>query len=287
MPTLRASIPSSLILCTLPLHGQTAVVDTPPAHADIPATHADPTTASDDDALWAVVLAPYVWVPAQNGTVSVAGQTAHVDEDIGETFELISENFNFGLELHLEISNDTISIFGDVMYIDLGSSLADGTASADVSMTQGISEFGGGYSLLNETLGTAPQSYARIGEGPGGRLEAIAGVRLYSFSTDIAGTDGVTPFAVNGSETWADAFIGLRGRYDLNEHFGLFLRGDVGGGGSDLVWNALAGLEIRFNDTFSLGAGYRAIDIDHSGEGGDFGYDMTLSGPFLAFVFTF
>ena len=138
MPTLRASIPSSLILCTLPLHGQTAVVDTPPAHADIPATHADPTTASDDDALWAVVLAPYVWVPAQNGTVSVAGQTAHVDEDIGETFELISENFNFGLELHLEISNDTISIFGDVMYINLGSSLADGTASADVSMTQGI-----------------------------------------------------------------------------------------------------------------------------------------------------
>lgn len=44
---------------------------------------------------------------------------------------------------------------------------------------------------------------------------------------------------------------------------------DVGGFGvsSDLTWQALGGIEYRFNETWSLKAGYRAMGVDYRNAG--------------------
>jgi len=52
--------------------------------------------------------------------------------------------------------------------------------------------------------------------------------------------------------------------------------GDVGTGDSDLTWQALLGLDYRF-DQVDLGFGYRYLDYDIDASAVD---DMTIKGPY-------
>ena len=66
-----------------------------------------------------------------------------------------------------------------------------------------------------------------------------------------------------------------------SEHF----IANVGAGGSDLAWSALGGVEFNYSTWGSVQLGYRALDVDY--DTSDFGYDMLLHGPFIAFTFRF
>ena len=57
------------------------------------------------------------------------------------------------------------------------------------------------------------------------------------------------------------------------------------GAGSQLMWDLMGGAGYKFNDTFSLFAGYRAVSVDYSDNG--FVYDVVEKGPILAGVFQF
>ena len=75
----------------------------------------------------------------------------------------------------------------------------------------------------------------------------------------------------------------------LTDGISLRLRGDIGAGGSDLTWSALAGIEFRLNQTASFEFGYRALDTDYAtGSGPDrFEYDVLLHGPYVGLTLSF
>jgi hypothetical protein len=64
----------------------------------------------------------------------------------------------------------------------------------------------------------------------------------------------------------------------------LWLRGDIGAGGSDLVWLAAIGGGYRFNDRVALLLGYRHLDTDFEEDG--FTWDVALAGVGVGVEFT-
>jgi hypothetical protein len=84
------------------------------------------------------------------------------------------------------------------------------------------------------------------------------------------------------SDDWFDPYIGLRGRYNLNEKYYLVGRADIGGFGvgSDLSWQASAGIGWRLSERLYSEVTYRALGMDYDRDG--FVYDMVMHGPEIA-----
>jgi len=83
---------------------------------------------------------------------------------------------------------------------------------------------------------------------------------------------------IGHTEQWVDPYVGLRGHVDLTESVFAVFRGDIGGFGvgSDLTWQAFAGVGCRVSDRVFVEAGYRYMDVDY--RQGGFSYDMVTSG---------
>ena len=229
----------------------------------------------DLDDGWRFKLAPYLWIPAQDGDITVKGISAPVSLSVADTFDTITDNFNLGLTLRGEATHKEWSILADIMYLSLEVDdipLPSGPAS--VRQDQGTFEFAAAYEVTSGSLSN------ESGEYPKFKLAPLAGVRIHYLSLELDRSGAADR---SGDQAWADAFVGFRTSLSFTESFSIFARADVGAGGSDFTWNALAGLEYRFNSWGSLLVGYRGLDVDYSeGSGADaFSYDMLQHGPFL------
>lgn len=81
------------------------------------------------------------------------------------------------------------------------------------------------------------------------------------------------------SDDWFDPYVGVRGRYQLNEKYYLLGRADIGGFGvgSDLSWQASAGIGCQLSERLFTEITYRALGTDYDHDG--FVYDMITHGP--------
>ncbi|MBS0189399.1 MAG: hypothetical protein JSS51_15145 [Planctomycetes bacterium] len=230
------------------------------------------------DEPWKFVVAPYLWIPAQHGTVAKGIVRANVSMSVGDTWNTLWDNFKFAGCIHLEAVHKQWSIFGDVMYMDLGNDVKN--LPINVGYQSGIFELGAGYAVHN-----GPLPGAEAGSPVKLRLEPIAGVRMWYLDATVS-----TPINSRGStETWVDGFGGLRAELAFNETFSISGRADVGTGMSELTWNALAMLNINLSQNIALFAGWRWLSDDyHTGSGLDrFEYDMMYNGPFAGVKITF
>jgi hypothetical protein len=86
---------------------------------------------------------------------------------------------------------------------------------------------------------------------------------------------------ISKDRDWVDPYVGVRARYNLTDEVYLGARGDIGGFGvgSDLTWQAFGGLGYVINDSVTIEAGYRHLDIDYDHD--DFIMDMAISGPMV------
>jgi hypothetical protein len=248
----------------------------PPASSPVPAPQSNASELPDLDDGWHFKLAPYLWIPAQDGDIIVKGNSAPVDLSVADTFDTVTDNFNLGLTLRGEATRKEWSILVDIMYLSLEADdvpLESGPTS--VHQDQGIFEFAAAYEVCNGSLSDDSGEHAKFSFAP------LAGVRFHYLSLELEPSGAAE---LSGDKGWVDAFVGFRTRVSFTDSFSVFARADVGAGGSDFTWNALAGLEYRFNSWGSLLAGYRGLDIDYSdGSGADaFSYDMLLHGPFIA-----
>lgn len=71
------------------------------------------------------------------------------------------------------------------------------------------------------------------------------------------------------TDDWWDPYVGLRGRYNLNEKFYLTAKGDIGGFGvgSELSWTAEAALGYQLSRNLFTEVGYRALGVDYEKDG--------------------
>ena len=120
----------------------------------------------------------------------------------------------------------------------------------------------------------------RVMESENLDLDVLAGARYLKMEPTI-GIDNIN-HTDSGSVT--DGIVGVRGQYDLDGKWYIPFQMDVGGGDSDVIWQAFAGVGYEY-ENFDLIAGYRHMDWDF--DSGEAMKDLSISGPIIGAKFKF
>lgn len=232
------------------------------------------TKSLDEEDEWEFRLAPlYLWGMSMKGDVGVGPVTAPVDlsftDDVLSNLELV---FTF----HFEAQKGDWSFFADFSHVNLGPStelVAPGPMSknltVDTDFTNEIFEMGAAYRIIDD------RAYA---------LELLGGFRY--MGVDVKSNFAYGPEIMHVKEEWADGFGGIRFIGKISDSWRIIFRGDVGAGGSDLVWNTLALIDYRFHENVSFAFGYRAMGYDYNNRSlgpSHFEYDAIMQGPLGGF----
>jgi hypothetical protein len=231
---------------------------------------------------WTFGVAPlYLWLPAQDGTVTVRGQSAAVDLSVGDSLDLVFDSFKFAATGRVEARKGKALLTLDLLYTNLEENTQTAIGVGVTTQTeQLILEFGGGYHLLDWSVAGAGLPRVSVDVLGGGRFVYLdSGVTIENL------------IDADKSQDWLDPFIGARLKVDLIDGPSVSVRGDIGGFGvgSQFTWNMAAILAYQVSPRTSLAAGYRILDIDYSeGMGADkFQYDVQMRGPVLGFTLRF
>lgn len=225
---------------------------------------AAPDPAAADAPGWTYSVTPYFWAAGLSGQTSQLGLPVI---DIDADFSDILDNLDFAAMVIGEARNGPYSLFGDLIYTKLSSGAATPLGIAATSVEVEASTF----------AGLAGAGYAVL-DGPGGRLDVVGAVRVWSVQTDIS-FDGALLDGQTRSDgaTWVDGLVGMRGNLSLTSQLYLMGWGLVGAGQANLDWDVAAGVGYRINDTFSATLGYRALGVDYNEDG--FLFDAVQQGP--------
>ena len=240
----------------------TAVLATP-ALAGTPAPVAAPPVPAAD-AGWTFRSAPYLWAQGLDGTMGVLGLEGNVDLSFGD----ILSDLDFAFMGMFEARHGRLGIMADLNYAETSSILG----ARDILFT-------GGDFKMKQFLGNVTLSW-RVVETPTTTVDLYGGARINWVDIGIGmNTVAGGRISRSGDETWVDAIAGIRFQTSLGGPWFLRGVGDIGGGSSDLTWQAMGLIGYNINDSTSIGLGYRALSTDY--ENGGFTYDITASGPML------
>ena len=224
-----------------------------------------PAHAQDQSDEWQFRISPfYLWAVSIDGTMTVRDR---FDQDFGLDFSDAFDNLEGAFTVHFEAGKGRWGLLADVSFLDLAGSMDIPTpgGSADIGIENLILEGAGGYQFADQWW-------------------VIAGVRYFKLDTDIGFQLDIAP-EIEVSESWTDLFAGVMWRPKLGERWTFSGRFDIGAGGSDLVWNAHAIIDYRLGKWAAILAGYRHLDYDYKNQNSGIKYDMSMSGPVVAFRF--
>lgn len=255
--------------------------------------------------VWTFRFTPYGWLTSLNGNQTVKGRTVKVDASFIDVVDatLGKGGTLIGLMGDLEARSGPFSVYGNFVWSRLGlerSVVRVRSASPDIAgsvgaatgvkLSMGILEAGAAYEV------------ARVGSVG---FDVLAGARYWSqrvdLSLDLATTVDIgdlsfgrnVAIARSGAVDWLDGFVGARMRVAVAPGQELFLRGDIGGGGSKFSWQGIAAYGFDFAEmnsiTYSGIIGYRALYVDYAqGEGRRrYAFDMLQHGPVVGLSLRF
>lgn len=278
MHPLAAVAPSLLLAATAAAADLAVLEEVLGARATMQDAAAPGPAASSSEG-WSFRLSPYLWIPAQSGTIGFGPVSLSVDMSTADTWSTITENFNFAAAMRLQARNGDLTLFGDAMYLSLETDeiALPQNQSATLRQDQGLFEVGAALAV-HETK--------REGDAVGFTFDPLAGVRIYTLGVQVNSTSQFDPSTY---QAWVDGFAGGRATVEFNDWLSMHVRGDIGGGGSDFCWNAEAGFDIRMSESGTLNLGFRALSTDYTtGSGADrFEYDVVMYGPYVAFTLEF
>ncbi len=217
---------------------------------------------------WDHSLLIYMLGAGMGGKVTVGP----VAVDVDASFSDIMKNLQFGAMASYRGEHGNFAILGDLIYMGLGAT-GHGPADvkADVDVDQWLVEADGAWRL-----------------SPG--FEVLGGARYMSLGTNVALRGPLETRQASTTKDWVDPVVGFQVKVPLGGSWMFVGRGDVGGFGigSDLSWQAAAGVRVEFSPRSSLVLVYRALDVDYeSGSGASyFRYDVLTQGPTLGWKLT-
>ena len=234
---------------------------------------------------WKFEVAPYVWLPAMQGDLTVRGRTADINLDLGDTLDLLFDSLKFAAMGRAEARKGNLLLTLDVLYLNLEDDQTTARGlETEVGLQLLLTEFGAGY-----RLGTWPLSPE---VWPAVSFDVLAGGR-YVFLESSIDIDG-GPFGgvdVERDVDWIEPFVGGRFLLTLSKRITIGVRGDVGGFGvgSDFTWNLVGSVQYHLSRHIARGGGYRALDIDYTqgSRANRSGLDVLMHGPLLGAVFRF
>lgn len=240
-----------------------------------------------DDALcrptcpkWSVTVG--LWIFGVSGTVGDDGRSVEVDSDWTDTLSLL-DKIEFAADVRARYKTGAWSFNLEVDGAKMADSATflDGAVEVEGEMSLWIVQAHVGYNIAGGKLGCNPCA-------PVGCLEVYAGVRGWWLDVDVDGVGIVAPGPrIDSSNNWIDPIVGLRGDLHFNDRWFAVAEFDIGGFGvgSDFSWNAMAAVGFAISHVVSVEVGWKHLDVDY--QDGTFIFDVALSGPFLAFTFTF
>ncbi len=226
---------------------------------------------------WQFEVTPYLFAAGMDGTVGLRGVTAGLDVSFDQILDNLDAGFmgvfaaqkgrwGFAFEgvyMRLENSNSgAVSGPGGVVGIN---GQLDATASMYVY--QGTV----GYRVLDEAT----------------KVDVLGALRYTKLDLDLDLTAQFTPGIVfpggarsaSGSEDWTDFVVGARVLHPLSKQVSLLGYVDAGGGGSDLTYQFIAGVDWEFRKDFVARIGYRYLYWDFKDNGTV--WDIAARGPYL------
>jgi opacity protein-like surface antigen len=237
--------------------------------------------AAQDINKWQYELTLYGWYTDIGGTVNHPGSPVMPEGpfkfDASDILDSLSMVFMGGFEAR----KNRWSIITDMVYLDVGGDKTTTittrpgvpvTASVDLDISTWIIGGAIGYDLVQDDRMT---------------LAVVGGARYTAMDTDSTLTlQGVTARSSknSASEDLLDGIVGVRGFINLTEHWYLPYYADIGAGGSDLTWQALAGIGYRFS-WGDLKLAYRYLDYEM--DDGKLLADLNVSGFLLGISFHF
>lgn len=239
-----------------------ALAQAPPASTPA-APPASTPAASPAPTGWRFEVVPYLWGAGLDGDVKVGRlPAAGVEASFNDLLDVLDLAFMSTFVGH----KDRGGFIVDALYFDLSGTTPtpeDAYGDADVGLTQQIYSAAGTYRV---TDGKAP-------------IDILGGLRYVDLAGDLELTSGIEAGReVSGSESWWDGFVGASIRWEFAEHWAVVGYGDIGGGGSKLTWQALAGVDWTFSPHLSGKFGYRYLSIDY--DQNDLLYDMAMAGGY-------
>jgi hypothetical protein len=234
-----------------------------------------PTAAMDGQ--WHFNLSPYMWMSGIEGDVSVANlPSVPVDASFSDIFE----SFDVGLQGRFEARRNRFGLGADFIWMNLGLPAAQAqVADLTVDFRQFVAE---GIVFYRVASGGRADNPAH--------LDVLAGVRYTTSrtrlsATTVGGVDLDTDFQ---DLDWVDALAGFKFRAPLGSKVSLLARTDIAGFGSNLTWNVEGDLAFLASKHWTLGAGWRYMDIDYDeGEGVERRQlQLAYSGPRVWFAYS-
>ncbi|MBS7813779.1 hypothetical protein [Roseococcus pinisoli] len=256
-----------------------------------------------DPSAWRFNIAPYLWLPeistglrfdlpaALGGRLTTTASSSPGDYLPG---------LNFAAMFSAEARRGRFSVLTDLLFMDVGAKETDirsldffGLPSHPISRSLQT----GSGTVLRTTIWTLAGGYTAL-QGDWGHLDVIAGFRLadveartdYRLQLNVAGPRGNgASFGGSGristrTDIW-NGIAGFRGSLNLGQT-GFFMPYyfDIGTGGSDLTWQATAGIGYRMGRV-SMSALYRHLSFEQSSRSTV--QSLSLGGPMFAVNVTF
>lgn len=251
------------ILCTLIASAAMAQAGTPVSA---------PAAAAETTGGWWFRAAPYAWLTAVEGDVSVGPLTTPVDVTMEDTLDSLDMTF-MGL---FEAGYDRWSFGVDVIY---------GKLSQDIDAGGHIFD---SFRFEQKQWFITPAVRYRVVDSGNYHMSVFAGARVTALEVDLTGRLAHGGELTHGADSsWVDPIVGIAGQADIGDRWFFRYSGDIGGFGvsSELIWNAFAGFGYNFTDSASLVLGYRGLGLDYTD--GPLSLDIISHGPVLGAEFRF
>jgi len=224
---------------------------------------------------WQFEVTPYLLAAGMDGTVGVRGYTTDVDMSFSDIWDSLDAAFMaiftaqkgpwvLGLEgVYMKLQDDGAgSVTGPGGIVSINGEL-------DVTAKMYVVQGSVGYRVLDDTTMVDVLGALRYT-----KLDLDAKVDI-AFSPPIFSGSA----SGDGSESWTDFVVGARVLHPLSDKVSLLGYADVGGGGSDLTYQLIGGVNWEFSKDFTAKLGYRYLSWDY--EDGGNTWDVAVAGPYL------
>jgi opacity protein-like surface antigen len=214
----------------------------------------------------------YAWLSDFEGNLNSTSATQPVAVDLSSGDVL--KHLKFGAFGSFQAKKDRLILIGDFTYAHLGAE--KGIAIRDVDLVDA--------ELDASTFTSTILGGYRVADGPVD-VDLMIGGRIVVADTDLKLTGPQRTVEGDVTETWIDPIVATHVGIPVTRKTTLALYGDIGGGSSDLTWQALAGIQHQISSQWLLSAGWRYYSVDY--DKGAYLYDVTQSGPILGARFEF
>ena len=248
---------------------------TAPATRTAGAAPARPPQASGEADEWHFEVRPYVWLSGVYGDLRVGNTVAQTGKGSSDVLGML----DFAAAVQVEAVKGRWRIMLDENYVNLGTEGTGplGNVTVDVQPTMNIFEFGASYAFAK-----VPNKNATAGEPlpPVFTAEVLGGGRFFHLGLGLRANNNPP---VEGSRNLVGPFVGSRLKVSPNRVVTLSGKFTVGtsGAGSNLAWSGEGLIDLRLKKSFSLGGGYRVLDMNADQPSNRVGFDGQLRGLIL------